>query len=109
MENKLVPIRALLGELYLASGIYDEALREFEASLKVVPNRFRTIAGAAAAARASGSNTAAKRYYRTLTELAAADGDRREDLPHAELTAGEYCRSQPGAVGAAKCLTRSRA
>jgi tetratricopeptide (TPR) repeat protein len=79
MENKLVPIRALSGELYLAVGMNQEALVEFEASQKVVPNRFRTIAGAAAAARASGSVEAAKRYYRALTVLAVGgDGDRPE-------------------------------
>ena len=45
MENKLVPIRALLGELYLTAGMNKEALVEFEASDKVMPNRFRIIAG----------------------------------------------------------------
>src|SRR6202048_2106883 len=59
IENKLVPMRALLGELYLAAGMNKEALMEFEASQQVVPNRFRTIAGAAAAARTSGSVEAA--------------------------------------------------
>ena len=79
MENKLVPIRALLGELYLAAGMDKEALVEFEASDKVMPNRFRTIAAAAAATRAAGSVEAAKRYYRALTVLVAdGDGDRPE-------------------------------
>jgi len=79
MENKLVPIRALLGELYLAGGMYSQALAEFEASQKVVPNRFRTLAGAAKAARQSGSVEAAKHYYRALTELVLhANGDRPE-------------------------------
>jgi len=79
MENKLVPIRALTGELYLAVGMNKEALAEFEASDKVMPNRFRIIAGAAAAARASRSVEAAKRYYRALTALTiAGDGDRPE-------------------------------
>jgi hypothetical protein len=49
MENKLVLIRELLGELYLLAGTDKEALVEFEASDKVLPNRFRTIAAAAAA------------------------------------------------------------
>jgi hypothetical protein len=79
MENKLIPIRALLGELYLSAGMSKEALVEFEASQKVVPNRFRTLAGAAKAARESSSVEAAKRYYRMLTVLAAGgDGDRPE-------------------------------
>jgi hypothetical protein len=79
MENKLVPIRTLLGELYLAAGMNKEALAEFETADKVMPNRFRMIAGAAAAARASGSVEAAKRYYRALTVLVAGgEGDRPE-------------------------------
>jgi tetratricopeptide (TPR) repeat protein len=79
MENKLIPIRALLGELYLAAGMNKEALADFEASHEVVPNRFRTIAGAAAAARATGSVDAAKRYYQVLTTLAVGgDGNRLE-------------------------------
>jgi len=79
MENKLVPIRVLLGELYMQAGMPREALREFEASDRVMPNRFRTIAGAAAAARAIGSADTAKRYYRALTVLTAgSDGDRPE-------------------------------
>jgi tetratricopeptide (TPR) repeat protein len=79
MENKLVPIRALLGELYLAAGMNKEALVEFEAADKVMPNRFRIVDGAARAARETGSVEAAKRYYRALTALAAGgDGDRPE-------------------------------
>ena len=79
MENKLIPVRALLGELYLAAGMNKEALAEFEASHEVVPNRFRTIAGAAAAARATGSVDAAKRYYQALTALTVGgDGNRPE-------------------------------
>jgi hypothetical protein len=79
MENKVVPIRALLGELYLAAQMPQEALAEFEASQRTMPNRFRTIAGAATAARAVGSVEGAKRYYRALAGLAVnGDGERPE-------------------------------
>jgi len=79
MENKLVPIRELLGELYLTAGMNNEALVEFEAPDKVMPNRFRTIAAPADAARRTGSAAAAKRYYRALTALAVGgDGNRAE-------------------------------
>jgi tetratricopeptide (TPR) repeat protein len=83
MENKVVPIRALLGELYLAAGMDREALVEFEASDKVMPNRFRTIAAAAAATRAAGSIEAAKRYYRALTVLVANGGADRPEVAEA--------------------------
>jgi hypothetical protein len=79
MENKLLPIRALLGELYLAVGMNREALAEFEASLTAQPNRFRSLLGAAQAARGTGSADGAKRYYRALVGLAiTGDGDRPE-------------------------------
>jgi tetratricopeptide (TPR) repeat protein len=78
MENKLVPIRALLGELYLASGQSKEALAEFEASQKVMPNRFRTVAGVAAAARASGS-------VEVLTGLAIGGDGNRPELTEARM------------------------
>jgi len=79
MENKLVPIRELLGELYLAAGKGKEALTEFEAVDKVMPNRFRIVAGAAKAARESGSAEAAKALLSGLTVLVAGgDGDRPE-------------------------------
>ena len=79
MENRVVPIRALLGELYLAAKMPKEALAEFGASQKTMPNRFRTIAGAAAAARQVGAADAAKRYYRALAGLAVnGDGERPE-------------------------------
>jgi hypothetical protein len=83
MENKLVPIRALLGELYLAAGMNNEALVELEASDNVMPNRFRTIAAAAAAARGTGSVEAAKRYYRVLTDLAVGGDGNRVELSEA--------------------------
>jgi len=84
MENRVVPIRALLGELYLAAKMPKEALAEFEASQKTMPNRFRTIAGAAAAARQVDAADAAKRYYRALTGLAVNGDGKRPELAEAK-------------------------
>jgi hypothetical protein len=84
MENKLLPIRALLGELYLAAGMNRDALRELEQSLKVQPNRYATIAAAAAAARADGQIDTAKRYYRALTALAVDGNQARPELVEAK-------------------------
>ena len=84
MENKLVPIRALLGELYLAAGMNKEALQELEASLKSMPNRYRMIAGAATAARAAGMVDLAKRHYRALTARAAVGEAQRPELAEAK-------------------------
>ena len=79
MENKLVPMRELFGELYAASGNNINALAQFERSLKANPNRFRSLAGAAIAARRAGQAATAKRFYRALLTLTrASDGDRTE-------------------------------
>jgi Tfp pilus assembly protein PilF len=84
MENKLVPIRALLGELYLAAGMNEEALLELEAAVKSMPNRYRMIAGAATAARATRMVDVAKRHYLALTALAAAGEAQRPELAEAK-------------------------
>jgi hypothetical protein len=79
MENRLWPMRELLGELLIEAGRPGEALREFERSLRVVPNRFRSLAGAARAAASVGNRKLASSYYRRLlTQAANADGDRPE-------------------------------
>ena len=55
-----------------------EALFEFERSLKRDPNRFRSIYGAARAADAAGNRLLARDYYSKLLALAA---DRDSDRP----------------------------
>ncbi len=77
MENRLSPIRELLGELLLEANEPALALREFEASLRNNPNRYRSLAGAAKAAERAGDRHQAKSYYEKLVILAAqADGER---------------------------------
>ena len=79
MENKLVPVRALLGELYVQARMPRAALHEFEISLKASPNRYRSFAVAAVAAREAKSVELARRYSKSLVDLAGAgDGERAE-------------------------------
>lgn len=83
MENKLVPVRALLGELYAEAGKPRAALHEFEASLKASPNRYRSLAAAAAAARNAKSLKLARRYSQSLVDLAGAGGGQRAEVASA--------------------------
>jgi tetratricopeptide (TPR) repeat protein len=79
MENRLWPMRELLGELLIEAGKPREALQHFERSLRTVPNRFRSLAGAARAASDVGNRRLAESYYRKLLALAAnAEGERPE-------------------------------
>jgi hypothetical protein len=79
MENRLSPMRELLGELLLETKQPAAALEAFEASLKSTPNRYRSLAGAAKAAEALGDRSKARSYYTGLAALGRdADTERPE-------------------------------
>jgi hypothetical protein len=79
MENRLYPLRELLGELLLEIGQPAAALSEFETALKQTPNRFRAFLGMARAADAVGDRAKASENYGKLAELARnADSERHE-------------------------------
>ena len=79
MENRLWPMRELLGELLLALKQPAQALQAFEQSFKAAPNRFRGFYGAAKAAERLGDRAEARRYYEKLIALSShADSDRPE-------------------------------
>lgn len=69
MENRLSPMRELLGEMLLEAGQPGPAQREFVASLQMVPNRFRSLAGAARAAVLLKHEEDARAYYERLLAL----------------------------------------
>lgn len=65
----LKPARELLGEMFLEQGKPAEALKEFEATIKKEPNRFRAVYGAAVAAQRAGDKAKAKRYFGELLAI----------------------------------------
>ena len=75
MENRLSPMRELLGELLLQTRKPEQALKEFERSLKVVPKRFRSLAGAGEAAAKAGNQRLAQSYFKQLLAM-AENGDK---------------------------------
>jgi hypothetical protein len=90
MENRLSPIRELLGELLLDANEPAQALSEFEASLRNNPNRYRSFAGAAKAAERAGHRAQARSYYEKLVALAArADGERPDLVAAKQYLAGK--------------------
>ena len=80
---RLVPARELLGEMLLEMKRPAEALKEFEASEKHDPNRFRGLYGAGQAAGQFGDNAKAKRYFTRLVEL-GGKGDPRAEIEQAK-------------------------
>jgi tetratricopeptide (TPR) repeat protein len=80
----LAPARELLGELLLELKRPSEALTEFKATLTKEPNRFRSLYGAAEAAKLSGNRQAAQTYFRDLLTVAErADKPGRQELAEA--------------------------
>jgi tetratricopeptide (TPR) repeat protein len=79
MENRLYPMRELLGDLLMEHGQPGAALTEYEASLKNARERLRGFYGAARAAEASGDKEKARTYFAELVRLTQeADTDRTE-------------------------------
>ncbi len=83
MENRLSPMRELLGELLLEAKRPGEAAHEFELSLRTTPNRFRSLAGAGQAAVLSGDRARARIYYQRLVALASDNDGERPALTRA--------------------------
>ena len=88
MENRLYPMRELLGELLLQTGQAAAALREFEASLKENPNRYRGLAGAGRAAEAAGDREKAAGYFEKLIALSSKADTTRPEVAHAKAVLG---------------------
>jgi len=79
MENRLYPMRELLGDLLLESGDPAGALQAYAAALDNTPNRYRGLYGAAMAAQAAGNRAMAADYFTKLVALARnADTERPE-------------------------------
>ena len=79
MENRLWPMRELLGDMLLAANEPGPALREYEASLHSARNRYRGLYGAAKAAQLSGDLEKSRTYYaKLLAQCSNADTQRPE-------------------------------
>ena len=85
MENRLYPMRELLAELLLEVGQAAPALREFEASLKENPNRYRGLYGAARAAEAIGDQKKAESYFGKLIKIAEKSDSDRPEIAQAKM------------------------
>jgi tetratricopeptide (TPR) repeat protein len=85
----IAPAREMLGEMLLEVGKPAEALKEFEATLKKEPNRFRATYLAAKAAQQAGDRAAARKHFAELVEIC-----KRGDTPgRPELAEARKARS----------------
>ena len=85
----LAPARELVGEMLLEMNQPADALKEFEATLKKEPNRFRALSGAAKSASLAGDLQKSRSYYESLLKLCAqADKSGRPELAQARRVVG---------------------
>ena len=74
----VTPAREMLAQVLVLQNRPQDALAEYQAVLKVAPNRFNALYGAASAAEASGNTQAANEYFHKLTQIGV--GDERPEL-----------------------------
>jgi hypothetical protein len=80
----LAPARELLAQMLLQMNEPRQALQQFEATLQKEPRRFRSVYGAAHAARLSGRRDLSRKYFRELSEICArADEPARSEVEEA--------------------------
>jgi hypothetical protein len=84
----VLPMREMLADLLREGGSAAEALREYEAVLKVAPRRFHATAGAARAAEAAGDRVKARAYADGLLEIAKGAEEDRPELGWAHAYVG---------------------
>jgi len=73
-----VPAREMLGDMLMELHQPAQALGEYESVLKLSPNRFNDLYGAASAAQMAGDPGKAKSYYSQLRENCPPAADREE-------------------------------
>jgi hypothetical protein len=84
-----IPAREMLADMLLLSDRAGEALGEYEASMRVDPNRFGGLAGAARAAELAGKPERARTYYTRLLENCRDSGSGRSELLQARAFVGK--------------------
>jgi tetratricopeptide (TPR) repeat protein len=83
--GQLLPARELLGDLLLELDRPAQALVEYEASLRLTPNRFNGLYGAAQAAELAGDRSKAAAYYRQLLASCEKADTERQEVRRARL------------------------
>jgi len=74
-----IPAREMLADILLESNHPQEALAEYQQSMKIDPNRFNGLYGAARAAQLANEPLTAEKYYaRLVKNCQGAKSDRPE-------------------------------
>ena len=86
----VTPAREMLAEMLMLAKHPQDALTEYEAVLKVAPNRFNALYGAATSADVAGNASVATTYFQKLLEVGV--GNERPELTTARKKLGISAR-----------------
>ena len=92
-----VPPREMLADLLLERNRPREALKEYDAELKINPGRFNSLYGAAQAAERAGKRQQANAYYAQLVRNCESGGSQRGELKRARAAIEMQCGQFPQA------------
>jgi tetratricopeptide (TPR) repeat protein len=79
-----IPTREMVAEVLMMAKRPEQALAEYETDLKLNPNRFNGLYGAAQAAEAAGKQETATEYYAELVKVCAGSNSDRPELSRAK-------------------------
>jgi len=83
-EPQGIPTREMIAEILLEAKRPQQALAEFQTDLKLNPNRFDGLYGAARAAEEAGKQSEANEYYALLLKTCAGGNSTRPELSRAK-------------------------
>jgi hypothetical protein len=83
-EPEGIPAREQLADMLLEAKRPQQALAEYQTDLKLNPNRFNGLYGAARAAEAAGKQTDANEYYALLLKICDGSNSTRPELNRAK-------------------------
>jgi len=82
-EPEGIPTREMIADILLEAKRPQQALAEYQTDLKLNPNRFDGLYGAAQAAAAAGKNSDATEYYALLLKVCDGSNSTRPELTRA--------------------------
>jgi tetratricopeptide (TPR) repeat protein len=91
-----VPAHEMLGDMLLDAKRFDEALAEYETTLKANPGRFNSLYGAAQSAELAGKRDKATDYYGQLVKNCAGSTSERSELKRAREQTAMRAKDQEG-------------
>ena len=83
--GEVIPAKELLGDMLLAMNKPAAALEVYKANLKIHPNRFNGIYGAALASQHAHDMKSAKYFYQQLVNITNTTASNRQELDAAKL------------------------